>query len=141
MNTLTELNTFSADGLTFNCNAQIVARTIGSSFVAPQMTWEVIRALGPLTSTGVRVSFNTGTANTTVTFPASGQSTNPLTITNPSAGVYVISGIINILDYNASQGQVNPQVGNTGNVAYSVTYTNVNSATGDFVVPYTGVPV
>jgi hypothetical protein len=79
-------------------------------------------------------------ANTTVAFNSTGLSQNPLTVTNPSTGVYEIKGILTIEDYNSAVATVNPPVGYTGNVAYSATFTNTNSAAGNFVLSFVGVP-
>jgi hypothetical protein len=88
-----------------------------------------------------KVSYNvSAVANTTVAFNSTGLSQNPLTVTNPSTGVYVIKGILTIEDYNSAVATVNPPVGYTGNVAYSATFTNTNSAAGNFVLSFVGVP-
>lgn len=142
MNSLANLNTYSGSAVTFTVDTQSVDRTVGASFSSPFMTWDTVRSLGPLTGNGVQVSYDvTGVANTTVTFPSSGNANNTLIITNPSTGVYVIKGMLDVVDYIAAQAQINPPVGETGFVAYTATYTSTNSVTGNFVVSFIGTPV
>lgn len=142
MGTLASLNSYANTSITFTVTTQTTSRTVGQSFTSPVMTWDVIRQLGPLSGSGVRIDYNvtTAPANTTVTFPNIAQATHTLTTSTPSAGVYRIQGMLDILDYNAAIGQINPPVGATGNVQYSQTYTNTNSATGNFVVTTVAVP-
>jgi hypothetical protein len=139
--TLAQLNTFSSGNITFTADTIRLDRTVGQGFFAPICTWEAARTLGNLTGNGVQVSYSTGNATTVVSFPSSAQSQNPLTVTNPSSGVYVIKGIKTVVDWNASLATVTPAVGNTGNIAFTSTVTNTNSAAGNFVLAVVGVPV
>jgi hypothetical protein len=141
--TLAQLNTFSSGNVTFTADTIALDRTVGSSFLAPICTWEAARQLGNLTGNGVQVVYeHQFGANVVVTFPSSGQSMNPLTITSgPSSLVKTISGMKTIVDWNASLATVTPPVGDTGNVVLKVTVTNTNSAAGDFVLSVIGVPV
>jgi hypothetical protein len=139
--TLASLNTFSSGNITFTATTIVLTRTVAESFLAPICTWDAARPLGALTGNGVQVSYSTGNATTQVTFVNSAQSQNPLTITNPSTGVYVIRGIKTVVDWNASLATVTPAAGNTGNINLTATVTNTNSAAGNFVLAVTGVPV
>lgn len=142
MNSLSALNTYSGSNVAFTVTTQVVERTVGESFVSPYLTWDAVRFLGELTGNGIQVSYNVSTvASTTVTFVNTGSANNPLTVTNPSTGVYVVAGILDVIDYIAAVAQINPPPGETGTVAYTATYTNTNTAAGNFVVAYTGTPV
>lgn len=141
MSSLSVLNSYASQAVTFTVNTIIVDRTVGSNFFSPTPTWIPIQQLGPVTGFGVQVSYNvSAVANTTVSFNSTGLSQNPLTVTNPSTGVYVIKGIKTIEDFNSAVARINPPVGYTGNVGYSATYTNTNSAAGNFVLSFVGVP-
>jgi hypothetical protein len=141
MSSLEVLNAYASQPVYFTANTILVDRTVGSNFISPTPTWIPIQQLGPATGDGVKVSYNvSGVANTTVAFNSTGLSQNPLTVTNPSTGVYEIKGILTIEDYNSAVATVNPPVGYTGNVAYSATFTNTNSAAGNFVLSFVGVP-
>jgi hypothetical protein len=144
MNKLEELNTYSSQAVYFTADTTVVPRTVAQNFISPYMTWTPIRQLGNLTGNGAQVSYNVGNVgNTTVQFNSTAQSANPLTVTSPTTGVYVIKGILEQQDYFAAVATIVPQVGNTGNVAYTATYTNTNNAGAlqpTFVVSYVGVP-
>lgn len=142
MSSLADLNSYASGNVTFTVDTILVDRTVGSSFVSPNLTWIPVQQLGNLTGNGVQITYDvSAVANTTVTFTQSGSSENPLTITNPSAGVYVIKGILTIIDYNASIATINPPVAYSGNVNYTAAYVNTNSAAANFNVPFIGVPV
>lgn len=141
MATLSSLNSYSSNSVTFTVDTIIVDRTVGDTFVSPTLTWIPVSQLGALTGNGVQITYDvSAVANTTVSFDSTGNSSNPLTVTNPSTGVYVIRGILNVLDYNASLATIHPPVSVTGNVAYSATYVNTNTASGNFFVSLIGVP-
>lgn len=140
MSSFTDLNTYSASSLTFTVDTTTVDRTLGADFISPILTWQPVRQLGALTGSGVEISYDvSAVGGTTVDFPYSGSANNSLTITNPSTGVYVISGILDIIDYNAAQAVIEPPVAYSGAVDYEVTYTNTNSGASDFVVAFSGV--
>lgn len=138
MTTLAALNTYASGNVTFTVNTIVFDRGTGNTFVSPIPTWTPLSQLGNLTGNGVQASYNMGATGITVSFPQSGSSENPLTITNPSTGVYNIKGILTILDYNASLATMTLPGGFTGNANYTATYTNTNTSAGDFVVSFTG---
>lgn len=145
MNKLEELNAYSSQAVFFTADTTQVDRTVGQNFFSPFMTWTPVRQLGNLTGNGVQISYNvSAVANTTVTFANVASANHTLSVTNPSTGVYVIRGILDQTDYLAAQARINPPVGNTGNIAYTATYTNTNNTGAqppNFVVSYVGVPV
>lgn len=141
MSGLNVLNSYASQSVFFTVDTISVPRTVGQSFVSPILTWIPVSQLGNLTGNGVQVTYDvSAVAGTTVTFVSAAQSDNPLTITNPSSGVYVIRGILNVLDYNAAMATINPPSVYTGNVAYSAAYVNTNGGTGNFNVSFVGVP-
>jgi hypothetical protein len=140
MGALANLNTYSSGNIAFTVNTQTIDRTIGQNFDSPLISWEIARTLGNLTGNGLQSSYLVTSSNTSIQFNNTGNSDNPLTVTNPSANLYVIRGILNIIDWNASQATVVVSPGYTGNVTYTTTYTNTNSAAGNFIVDYVGVP-
>lgn len=139
--TLAALNSYSSGNVTFTADTIVFDRTVGSNFLSPVMTWIPVQQLGNLTGNGVQISYNVSSvANTTVSFNSTGLADNTLTVTNPSTGVYVIKGILNIVDYNAAAATINPPIAYSGNVTYSATYTNTNTSAGNFVLSLVGVP-
>jgi hypothetical protein len=140
MASLSDLNSYSSNDITFTVDTTIIDRELGESFTSPVLTWQPVRQLGSLTGSGIQITYDvSATTGATVTFPNSAQSNNSLTITNPSTGVYVISGILDVVDYNAAQAVINPPVAFADPVDYSATYENTNSAASDFVVAFSGV--
>ena len=142
MQTLSQLNSFSSNSVAFTADTQTFSRgAVGTNFTSPVLTWIPVQQLGPPIGFGAQISYNvSAVANTTVTFDSVGSADNPLTVTTPATGVYVIKGIRTIIDYNAAAATVRPPVGFAGTVNYSATYTNVNTAVGNFVVSYVAVP-
>jgi len=136
--TLAALNTYASSNVVFTVNTIVFDRGTGNTFVSPAPTWVPLSQLGNLTGNGVQASYNTGSTGITVSFPNSSSSENPLTITNPSTGVYNVKGMLTIIDYNAALATMTLPSGFTGNANYSATYTNTNSSAGDFVVSFTG---
>lgn len=144
MSTLAALNSYASGNIAFTADTIVFDRSLAAygidSFYSPMPTWIPISQLGNLTGYGVQVSFNMGTSNIVPNFPNQGTSDNPLTITNPSSGVYNIKGILNIIDYNAAQAVMVLPSGFTGNATYSATYTNTNTSAGNFVLSFVGTP-
>lgn len=140
MGALANLNTYSSGNVSFTVDTQIVDRPVGQNFDSPLISWEIVKTLGNLTGNGVQASYVVTSSNTSIQFNSTGNSDNPLTVTNPSTGVFVIRGILDVIDWNASVATVVVSPGYTGNVTYTTTYTNTNTATGNFIVDYVGVP-
>lgn len=141
MITFTELNTYSQTSVDYETIDQQISIANGVQFTTTVPTWEFVRTLGSLTGNGVAMTYDvSSTTNASVSFPNSGDSNNTLTVTNPSTGVYTISGILDIIDYTAAVGNIVPDSGHTGNVTYSITATNDNVANVEIVIDYVGTP-
>ncbi len=138
---LGDLNTFSAGNVTYTANVVTINRTVGLTFEHVPVAWNTVRTFGNLTGNGIQLTFAANTATTVnFTFPNSSFATHTLSITTGS-NTAVVSGILDILDYNAARAVVNPTVGETGNVTYTVTTINTNNLAGNIAVDYRGVPV
>jgi hypothetical protein len=141
MMSLGDLNTFSAGNVTYTANVVTINRTVGLTFEHVPVAWNTVRTFGNLTGNGIQLTFAANTATTVnFTFPNSSFATHTLSITTGS-NTAVVSGILDILDYNAARAVVNPTVGETGNVTYTVTTINTNNLAGNIAVDYRGVPV
>lgn len=138
MSSLEVLNAYASQPVYFTVDTIVFDRDAGNTFVSPTPTWIPVSQLGSLTGNGVQISYNTGVSNIAVSFPNSGASENPLTVTNPSTGVYNVKGILTIIDYNAAQATLTLPSGFTGNANYSATFTNTNTAAANLVVSFTG---
>lgn len=149
--TIASLNTYAASNVAYDTNTEVFLKNdiryqipSSNNFFAPLPSWNLIRTIGPLTGDAVVITYDvTGTAGTTVSFNLAtanvdeGGPNHTLTVTNPSTGVYVISGIIDAKDYSASKATIEP-TSPSGNVNYQVTYDNDNVAVGQIVVDYVG---
>jgi hypothetical protein len=141
MMSLSDLNTFSAANVTYTANVVTIDRSVGNVFQHVPVAWNTVRTFGALTGNGITLTFAANTATTVnFTFPSSAFATHTLSITT-AANTAVVSGILDILDYNAARAQVNPTVGEAGNVTYTVTTINTNNLAGNIAVDYRGVPV
>jgi len=141
MMSLSDLNTFSAGNVTYTANVVTINRTVGQTFEHVPVAWNTVRTFGNLSGNGIQLTFAANTATTVnFTFPSSSFATHTLSITTGS-NTAVVSGILDILDYNAARAVVNPTVGEAGNVTYTVTTINTNNLAGNIAVDYRGVPV
>lgn len=140
MTSFADLNTYSATTIDYDIPTQSVPLDSATAeFTAPVATWELIRGLGSLTGNGVSLTYNVSSSvGATVSFDNTSLSNNTLTTTNPSTGVYTVSGILDIVDYVAAQGNITPDASNTANISYSILYENDN-ASGNINIDYLGV--
>ena len=139
MSTLTQLNTFTEGDIVFTADTVIIDRTVGNTFQHIPVTWNAVRTLGNLTGTGVQLTYQTQTANVTISFPDSAYSFNTLSISTVG-NVTTVGNIKHVLDYNAARATFN--AGNiAGNVNYTVAHINTNDLAGNINVSYVGVPV
>jgi hypothetical protein len=137
MNTLTQLNTFSQGNVVFTSDRVEIDFGSGNTFRHQPATWNAVRTLGPLSGTGVQVTY-TLTGNTLITFPDSAFATHTLAI-NTVGNVTTVGNIRDVLDYNAARALINPN-GQTGNINYTVAHINTNDLAGNIIVEYRGVP-
>ena len=140
MMSLSDLNTFSGANVTYTANVVTIDRSVGNVFQHVPVAWNTVRTFGALTGNGVQLVFTVNTANVTVTFPSSAFATHTLNI-NTLGNVTTVNNIRDILDYNAARAQINPSGSITGNVNYTVGYTNTTGAISNISVDYVGVPV
>tara|TARA_R110000803_G_C11963461_1_gene318965 strand:- start:393 stop:818 length:426 start_codon:yes stop_codon:yes gene_type:complete len=140
MSTFDELNTYSQTTVDYAIPQQSIAlATATGAFTAPIVNWEMVRTLGALTGLGVNITVDvSASTGAVVTFPNSSLSNNTLTVTNPSTGVYTISGILDVIDFVSAQATITPDAGNSADVDYDVVYANDNSS-GTITVDYLGV--
>jgi len=141
MTTFADLNTYAQGTLDYDIAEIQVSRSVGNTFASPYATWELVRQIGPLTGSGVKIIYDvSAVVNTTVAFNSTAFSNNTLTVTNPSTGVYHITGILDVIDYISAEATIQPEVSYSGNVSYQVTYNNTNASSGNVVVDYVGTP-
>lgn len=141
MSTLEVLNAYASQAVYFTVDNIVFDRTVGTNFISPILTWIPVSQMGNLTGNGIQITYDVSSvANTTVAFNSTALADNTLTVTNPSTGVYVIKGILNIVDYNAAVATVTPPVSYSGNSTYTASYVNTNGGTATFNVSLVGVP-
>lgn len=140
MTSFADLNTFSQTSIDYDIPTQTVyLDSATATFAAPVATWELIRGIGSLVGNSVSVTYDVSSSSgASVAFNNTSLSNNTLTVTNPSTGVYKISGILDVIDYVAAQGDITPDASNTANVAYNVLYENDN-VSGNISIDYLGV--
>ena len=137
---IADLNTFSGTTLTYTIPEQQVSlANATASFNSPYLTWNWVRSLGSLTGNGVSITYDVSSSTgATIAFNSTSFSNNTLTTTNPSTGVYTVSGILDIIDYISAEATITPDASNTANISYDVVYENDN-VTGNITVDYLGV--
>jgi hypothetical protein len=142
MSTLTELNTYSAGNIEYDGGNIITARSVGGNFFVPICTFDLARAIGPLTGNGIQVNYEVAADGTVITFVNTSNSINPLTTAESPTDNFKISGMRNPVDFAASIARCDPPSGNTGNVTITVTVTNTNVSESTNKVSYTviGIP-
>ena len=140
MNNFGDLNYFANTSVSFTAANVTIDRSVGNVFQHVPVAWNTVRTFGPLTNNGVQLVFTMNTPNVTVTFPDSAYATHTLNISTVGS-VTTVYNIRDILDYNAARAQINPAGSVTGNVNYTVAYTNTNGAISNISVDYVGVPV
>lgn len=142
MSTLTDLNTYSAGNITYDGGNIITARSVGGNFFVPLCTFDLARAIGPLTGNGIQVNYEVAADGTVITFTNTGSSINTLTTQESPTDNFKIYGMKNPVDFAASIARCDPPAGNTGNVVITVTVTNTNVSESTNKVAYTviGIP-
>lgn len=140
MTSFADLNTYSQTTITFTIpEQQVNLASATASFASPYVTWDYVRSLGALTGNGVSITYDVSSSTgATVAFNSTSFSNNTLTTTNPSTGVYVISGILDVIDYISAEATITPDASNTANISYDSVYQNDNSV-GNITVDYLGV--
>lgn len=138
--TLTALNSYADDPQVFYPDTVVIDRTVGNTFRHQPVTWNLVRTFGPLTGTGVQLTYSIDTANVTISFPDSAFATHTLAI-NTVGNVTTVGNILDVLDYNAARAQFTPAGSVTGNVTYTVAHINTNDLSGNINVGYVARPV
>ena len=144
MSSIAALNSYSQTAVNYTIIAQEISLASPTAkFTSDRANWELIRTLGELTGDGVVIEYDvSGSAGATVAFENIALANNTLTVTNPSSGHYIISGILDIIDYTCAEANITPGGGNSTNVDYQVTYSNdnnVDSSSVEVIVDYLGV--
>lgn len=140
MTSFADLNTYSSTTINYTIpEQQISLGNATASFNSPYLTWNLVRTLGPLTGNGVSITYDVSSSTgATIAFNSTSFSNNTLTTTNPSTGVYTVSGILDIIDYISAEATITPDALNTANISYDAVYENDN-AVGNITVDYLGV--
>ena len=142
MSTLTELNTYSAGNVAYLGGDIIVPRTVGGNFFVPLPSFDLARAIGPLTGNGIQINYQVASDGTVISFVNTSQSINTLTTEENPTDNFKIRGMKNPVDFAASIARCDPPSGNNGNVTITVTVTNTNVAESTNKVSFTviGIP-
>lgn len=135
MSTLTQLNTFSELDIEFTADTVVIERATDGSFEHVPVTWNVVRTLGPLTGTGVQITYTITSGGTSITFPDAAYATHTLSI-NTVGSATTVGNILNVLDYNAATATLSKT--GTANVTYTVSHINTNDLAGNIIVDYVG---